>query len=789
MDFRKLLLISALFLSILANAQNGIIRGTVYNSINNEPLPFAAVILKGTAIGATTDVDGKYEIKNIAPGLYNLEAQFIGFKTKAVFEVQVTNSKPTELNFPLEEESQQLDEVVVTVQNKFERDVESPVSLKKLGINEIQRNPGGNMDISRVIQSLPGVASSVSFRNDLIIRGGGPNENRFYLDGIEIPAINHFSTQGSSGGPVGMINVNFIGDVDFYTGAFPANRGNTMSSLMEINLKDGRTDKLGGIFQVGASDIGLTLEGPLGEKTTFLASARRSYLQFLFSALQLPFLPTYNDFQFKVKHTFNRKNQLTVIGLGAIDNFALNLKANETPEQQYILNYLPVNEQWNYSIGAKYTNFREKGYTNVILSRFMLNNTASKYANNNEDDTQLLDYQSQEIENKLRVENIYKTKKWMTTAGFNFEEVKYNTTTLDKRLPNGLELNYTSDLRLLKWGVFGNVSRTFFKRLDLSFGLRADAINFNNEMQNLLNQLSPRISASYNFTEALSLNANWGIYYQLPPYTTLGYRNSAGILINDDAKYIRSEHFVLGMAYLFDFNGRLSVEGFYKKYSNYPLLLPDSVSLANFGGDFGVVGNQPAIFNNLGRAYGLEISYEQKLFRGFYGIGAITLVRSEFQNQDAVYVPSSWDNRLIVSVTFGKKFGKNWEFGGQYQFIGGTPFTPYNLAETSLKENWDNIGFGIPNYTQLNTQRVNGFNRLNMRIDKKWYFDRFNFDLYFDIQNALAQKVEGQPFIDTVKDDNGNSVTDPNDPTRYLMTTLPNVSGTVLPSIGVIFEF
>ena len=782
-----IILLSLVQLGLIA--QNGIIRGNVYNSLNNEPLPFAAVIIQGTSNGTSTDVDGDYEFTGLKPGLYNIEAQFIGFKTKIVFEVQVTNAKPTQLNFPLDEESQQLDEVVVTVQNKFERDVESPVSLKTLGINEIQRNPGGNMDISRVIQSLPGVASSVSFRNDLIIRGGGPNENRFYLDGIEIPAINHFSTQGSSGGPVGMINVNFIGDVDFYTGAFPANRGNTMSSLMEINLKDGRSDKIGGIFQVGASDIGLTLEGPINEKTTFLASARRSYLQFLFAALELPFLPTYNDFQFKVKHNFNRKNQITILGLGAIDNFALNLDANETEEQQYILNYLPVNEQWNYSIGAKYTNFREKSYTNIVLSRFMLNNTANKYANNNESNEQLLDYESQEIENKLRIENFYKHNNWAASGGFNLEEAKYNTTTLDKRFQNGLVLNYQSDLRLIKWGVFGNVSRTFFRRMDVSFGLRADAINFNNEMSNLLNQLSPRISASYNVTDAFSINGNWGIYYQLPPYATLGVRDSVGELVNTDLSYIKSEHFVLGMAYLFSFNGRLSVEGFYKKYSNYPLLLPDSISLANLGGDFGVIGNQPAVSTNQGRSFGVEISYEQKLFKGMYGIGAITLVRSEFQDKNNVFVPSSWDNRMIISVTFGKKFGKNWEIGGQYQFIGGTPYTPYDVNATATKSNWDNIGFGIPNYDQLNTQRVSNFNRLNLRIDKKWYFDRINLDLYFDIQNALAQKVEGQPFIDVVRDPSGNPVTDPNDPSKYEVKYLPNSSGTVLPSIGILVEF
>lgn len=771
-------------------AQNGIIQGRVYNAINNEPLPFAALVILNSGQGASTDVDGNYKFSNLKPGLYNVQAQFIGFKTKVIFEIPVSNAKPAIIDFALEEESQQLEEVVVTVQNKFEKPLESPVSVKKLGLNEIQRNPGGNQDISRVIQSLPGVASTVAFRNDLIIRGGGPNENRFYLDGIEIPAINHFATQGSSGGPVGMINVNFIRDVDFFTGAFPANRGNMLSSLMEINLKDGRTDKLGGIFQVGASDVGLTLEGPINAKTTFLASARRSYLQFLFAAFQLPFLPTYNDFQFKVKHNINRKNQITILGLGAIDQFKLNLDANETEEQRYILNYLPVNEQWNYSIGAKYTNFREKSFTNIIVSRFMLNNTARKFANNNENDRQLLDYESREIENKLRVENVFKTKTLNYTAGFNFEEAKYSTNTIDQRFANGFVLDYSSNLRLYKWGIFGNVAKTLLdNRLDLSLGIRADAINFNEHMKNLLNQLSPRVALSYRITDAFSFNANWGIYYQLPPYTTLGYRDKQGDLVNTDMRYIKSTHYVAGFDYLFDFNGRVSVEGFLKQYSQYPFILTDSISLANLGGDFGVIGNQPATPTSEGRAYGVELTYEQKLYKGFFGIAAITFVRSEFKDKNNNYVPSSWDNQLITTLTFGEKFGKNWEFGFQYQYLGGSPYTPFDVAATARKENWDNIGRGIPNYNLLNTQRLGGFNRLNLRIDRKWFLKRFNLDLYFDIQNALAQSVAGQPFIDVVRDTEGNPVTDPNNPDSYLTTTIPNSIGSPLPSVGIIFEF
>ena len=322
----------AIFLMCLflgASGQEGIIRGRIYNAINNEPLPFANVVIKGTTIGTTTDDEGNYELR-VEPGLYNVEASFLGYNSKVEYEVQVTRARPKFLDFGLRENSQTLNEVDVSAQDKFERKEESPVSVNKLGITEIQRTPGGNQDISKVIQSLPGVASTPNFRNDIIIRGGGPNENKFFLDGIEIPSINHFSTQGSSGGPVGLINVNFIREVDLYTSSFPVEKAQSLSSVLDMQLKDGRSDKWGGTFQLGSSEAGLTFEGPLSEKTTMIASARQSYLQFLFDALELSFLPTYNDFQLKVKHKFNQKNQIILLGLGAIDNFRLNLDANET---------------------------------------------------------------------------------------------------------------------------------------------------------------------------------------------------------------------------------------------------------------------------------------------------------------------------------------------------------------------------------------------------------------------------------------------------------------------------
>ncbi len=792
---KKLLIVALSFLGFITQAQTGKISGRVYDRINNEPLPFANVIIEGTTIGATTDIDGKYEL-NIEPGLYNVQASFVGYNSKTEFEVQVNLSPPRFIDFPLEESAETLNEVVITVQDKFERIAESPVSVNKLGINEIQRTPGANQDISRVIQALPGVSSTPNFRNDIIIRGGGPNENKFFLDGIEIPAINHFATQGSSGGPVGLINVNFIREVDLYSSAFPVEKTIALSSVLDLKLKDGRTDKTGGTFQVGSSEAGITLEGPLSEKTTYIASVRRSYLQFLFAALDFAFLPTYTDYQAKVKYNIDNKNQITFLGIGAVDQFKLNLDANETEAQRFQLAVLPVNEQWNYSVGAKYTRFGEKSYTNVVLSRFMLNNEAEKFLNNDENGLQLLDYKSQEIENKLRVENFYKDKTSRITTGFSFEQAKYNTFTVDLRVPdNAPPLDYSTDITLYKFGAFGSATRTFMEeRIVLTGALRMDGNSFNSKMANPLNQLSPKLAFTYNISSELSFNSNIGIYYQLPPYTTLGFKDATGNLVNDDLDYIQANHYVAGFAYYLPFNAKISVEGFFKDYSNYPFLLRDSLTLANLGGDFGVIGNQAATSTSDGRAYGLEFLYQQKLFKGWFGTLAYTFVKSEFEDKNGDFVPSAWDNEHIVTVTAGKKFGKNWELGAQYQFLGGAPFTPSD-PESARVTVFDANQRILPDYNRLNTNRFNNFNRLNIRIDKKWFFTKWSLNVYLDIQNALGQAVQGEPTFVVATDENtGAALTETRtvngQPVEYYqLNQLEADNGSPLPGIGIIIQF
>lgn len=776
-------------------AQSGIIRGKVYNGLNNEAIPFANVVIEGTTNGAVSDDEGKYEIKNLQAGLYNLKVSYIGFEDQTVFEIRVSNARPEIVDIALKEATDRLDEVTVTA-TPFRKSDESPLSKQSIGPDEIRRAPGANRDLSQVVRTLPGVTSTVSFRNDIIIRGGASSENKFYLDGVEIPVINHFQTQGASGGPVGLINVDLIRRVDFYSGAFPSNRGNALSSVFEFVQKDGRDDQWTMNAIVGASDLGITVEGPVTEKSSLIFSIRRSYLQFIFKALELPFLPVYNDYQFKYKYNFDEKNKLTVLSIGALDDFELNLEANDTEEQRYLLNNLPVFNQWNYTIGGKYERFRDKGYSTLVVSRSMLNNRTFKYRENDDSnpDNLIQDYVSQEIENKLRFEDYFEQSGYRVNVGINYEYARYNVNSFFQ-FPTPEEIiiqDFESDLTLHKWGVFGTVSRDFFdKNLVLSLGIRADANDYSEEMNNMFDQLSPRFSASYYLTNQFTLNFNAGRYYQLPAYTVLGYRNTeTGVLENraNGVRYIQSDHLVAGLEYVTLKNTKFSIEGFYKWYDHYPFLLQDSISLANVGADFGVVGNAPVSSIGKGRAYGLELLAQQKLSNGLYGLLAYTLVRSEFTDRNEQFVPSSWDFGHVVSVTGGYKFGKNWELGARWLFTGAAPFTPYDIQASVRRENWLLRGQGIFDYTQLNSQRLRPFHQLDLRVDKKFFFDRWTLNLYFDVQNAYNYQTPLQDNIDVVRDSSGRPLEDPNNPGSFIPRFLTNEVGIVLPTLGVIIE-
>jgi len=787
-------------LSIIAAENKGKISGKVVNAKNNEPIPFTNIVIWGTNIGSTSDLDGNFSFAGLAPGYIELRVSAVGYEPFIVTDLLVTNAKVVNITATLKEANVQLETVVVKA-SAFRRSEESPVSLRRLGIQEIEKNPGGNRDISKVIQSLPGVASSVSFRNDVIVRGGGSSENRFFLDGVEIPNLNHFATQGSSGGPVGIINVDFVREVKFYSGAFPANRGNAMSSVLEFNQVDGNKDKLKTRATIGASDLALTLDGPLSDKTTFIMSARRSYLQFLFSAIGLPFLPTYNDFQYKVKYKIDDKNELSFIGLGAIDQNELNTSANETPDQRYILNYLPVNEQWNYTTGAVYKHFRKKGFDTWVLSRNHLNNVAYKHVNNEESLPRTFDYSSQEIETKLRYEQNIDARSFSFNYGVGVEYAEYLNKTKNTLFINNQLINfaYETNIDMFNYSAFGQVSRKLANdRLTLSLGTRFDASTYSQAMSNPLDQFSPRFSASYNFTGNWFINTNVGRYYQRPAYTSLGFKDNTGTFVNkqNGIRHIQSDHIVAGLEFLPNELTQLSVEGFYKKYSYYPFSAVDSISISGKGADFGTFGDEELLSIAEGRAYGVEFLVRTKSFLGISGIMSYTLVWSDFLDiGQSVYIPTAWDNRNIFNFTLSRSFKRNWDIGMKWRYLGGSPYTPFDENKSSLVSAWDARGQAYLDYNRFNSLRFNSFQQLDLRIDKSYYFNKWSLMLYLDIQNVYNFKAESPDVYTRKSIIDGQSVAgdpyiDANGDSRYIMEYLKSDgSGTVLPTIGIMIEF
>jgi outer membrane receptor for ferrienterochelin and colicin len=775
-------------------AQQAMVKGRVVEALNNEPMPFVNVIISGTSIGAVTDVDGNFQLTGLTPGFVRVQASFVGYHSALSPEIEISNAKVAFVEIRMEKRDTEIEEVTVSA-SSFRKTEESPVSLKTIGIAEIEKSPGANRDISKVIQSFAGVLSSPSFRNDIIIRGGGPSESRFYLDGVEVPNINHFATQGASGGAVGILNADLIREVNYYSGAFPADRGNALSGVFEFAQVDGNADKLRFKGSLGASEVSATLDGPLSDKTTFIVSARRSYLKLLFTALKLPFLPTFNDMQFKVKTRFDAKNELTFIGLGAIDQNELNLDIKNPDEQQmYILGQLPENNQWSYTLGAVYKHFRENSYQTLVVSRSQLNNTATKYFENDEssESNKILDYTSQEVENKIRFENNMRMDGFKANIGANIDFAKYSNTTLQKRFYDGniLNVNYDTKLNLIKYGIFGQISHEFLtERLTLSAGFRMDANNYSSGMNNPLKQFSPRISASYQLTPEWSLNLNTGRYFQLPAYTTLGYQqNNVFVNKNNRLKYISVDHYIGGLEFKPATAVQFSLEGFMKNYQNYPFSVRDQISLANKGADYGVIGDEEVTSTSKGRAYGAEFQARISSAKGYNLNLSYTLVRSEFQDGNNQYIVSAWDSKHILSMTGSAALKKGWQVGTRFRFVGGLPYTPWDMDRSSLISAWNLTGGPYLDYSKLNANRFGIFHQLDVRVDKAYYLKRMTLKFYLDIQNLYNFQAQSTDIVLRQTDASGNYLTANND-TRYVLRSVKNPSGTVLPTIGVQVEF
>lgn len=746
--------------STLASAQQarGEIYGRVIDAATKQPLIGANVIVLGTTLGDATDLNGEYKIKAIEPNTYQLRASSIGYNPVTKTDVVINSSRPIQLDFELSEQILQLQSVTVQA-DYFSRVPTEVNSIKNFSYEEIRRAPGGFEDVVRALSILPGVAQAEPGRNDLVVRGGAPSENLYIVDGIEVPNINHFGTQGASGGALSYINLDYVKETSFSTGGFSTKYGDKLSSVLSIDLRNGRRDRVGGKATVSASQFGLNVEGPLSQNSDFIFSARRSYLDLIFKAAGFGFVPEYYDVLSKFNYRIDNNNSLSFLYISAFDNVRY---FNETADQRYENSRILGSDQLQYFTGLSWRNIFNGGFFDLTLGRnFTDFDTAQRDSLLNP----IFQNKSLEAENSLKGDLVYKiSAKSELNLGFNLKTIKFKG---DIILPTfrtsfGDSLPYTSlnaKSSFTKSALYGVYHQHLFERIYANFGARLDYFD---ALKNKF-YFSPRFSASYMLNELTNINLSTGIYYQAPSYIWLIADAS-----NKNLKSIRSEHYILGFDHRLQEDVLLKLEGFVKRYSNYPTsLIRPYLVLANSGAGYGGSDNnfsgfglEPLVSDGKGLSRGVELSVQKKLSEiPYYGILSLTYGKTTFTSLDGVERLGSYDQTWIFNLSGGYKFNPKWEASLKFRYATGMPFTPFNPD-------------GSQDIALFNSDRLKSSHSLDIRVDRRWFFDKWTLITYLDIQNIYNRKNSTSIRWD-----------------RRTQSVDAEASIGILPSIGVSLEF
>jgi hypothetical protein len=737
----------------------GRIVGHVKNYATKEGVVSATVVLQGTTIGAATDLDGNFVINNVPVGTYVLRASALGFQTKVRTDVVVAVGKPADIHFELMESTVELEGVTVTTEY-FQKSPDAPISVQTLGAEEIRRLPGGLEDVVRAISILPGVAQVQNGRNDLIVRGGAPSENLFVIDNIEVSNINHFGTQGASGGPLSYINLDFVDQTSFKTGGFGAKYGDKLSSVLTIDLKDGREDKLGGKATISASQFGLNLEGPTDENGSFLFSARRSYLDFIFKAAGFGFVPEYWDFLGKVTYTLSPKDQLNVLGIVALDNVKL---FNDTEEKRFDNSRILSSDQTQALGGISWRHLFDKGFTNLTLSQTY---NGYNFLQNDSLLNPIFKSASDEFETSLRGDIVFQLNKESELSfGVQGKFIDFNSNII---LPipfwtnfgQQLSVNSTLDTTAIKSALYGQWSLALASNVRMSLGARMDYFNLINDQFTF----SPRFSLSYAPNDVLSFTGSVGQYHQAPSYIWL-----VANPVNRNLKYVAVTQYVLGTEYILRSDVKISLEAYVKDYADYPTSIARPyLVLANTGAGFGgsedgyaAFGLDPLVSSGSGQAHGVELFLQKKLSEvPCYGLVSISWNEARFNALDGVSRSSAFDQRWIINLGGGYILNDAWEFSGKFRFATGRPYTPYNSD-------------GSQDISAYNSVRIGSNHSLDLRVDRRWNFAGWNLITYIDVQNVYNRKAINVPTYDK----------------RTKTVKQPEGGIALLPSIGISAEF
>ena len=713
-------------------AQVATITGRVLDVATRAPLAGAVVTVQPQGLQALTDDQGRFRIEGASTGMLSVEASFLGYAPAVETSVMGRSSRPTFVELVLRPVAIELEGFTVEA-DFFRAREDAPTSTQRLTEVEIRRSPGGLGDISRTLLSLPGVLGGVDNRNDLLVRGGGPGENAYYVDGIRVPQINHFATQGTAGGALALVNADFIQDVTFFTGGFPVRYGDALSSVLLIQNRPGSPDGVAGDVTLGASEAGLTLDGPLGSRGSWLFSLRRSYLQFLFKALGLPIRPDYWDSQASLVWEPNGRDRFTFTGIGAIDEFGIVPPGPDADfETREIVQRVLNNDQRTFTLGGGWR--RLAGRDGILRARVSHSYTDYRFSDDDTDGVRILTNRSLENESRLEVEGEMGLGPGLRlAAGGELVRASIDTDVFVRALPGGIspeDVAFGAELAFWRPALWAQGIWQPGK-LAVTGGLRLDGVTALDHPW----ALSPRASLRYATDAGVDLTLAGGLFHQSPSKLALSVEDD-GVRVNAGLRQLRNWQVVGGVDWRVNPGLRVRTEGFFKAYDRMPVLGADPrINLANLGDDYGFVGGEALLPLGKGRAYGAELFAQQKLTAALYFLGAYTLSWSEYSGADGVLRPSSWDRRHALDLTTGYRIGEGWEVGAKLRALSGLAVTPWDLAGS--EQTYALSGRGVRDWSRVGEGRSPAYARLDLRVEREWFFGGWDLVVYLDVQNVL----------------------------------------------------
>ena len=725
--FVFLLLLTPFRPSFAADASGkGSIQGRIIDIDTKQEIPGAIITLLETKKTMASNNDGEFTIQGLDPKLYSLRVQAAFYDEVIKTDIRVGGVQSVKITIGLKMKGYTSEEVVVTGKKLFDRANGAAVSSNALSPEEIRRAPGAAEDVQRLVQALPGVTTATDSRNDIIVRGGSPFENFIMLDGIEVPNVNHFGTQGASGGPIGMINTDFLNNVTFSSGGFAAKYGDKLSSTMDIAYRDGDRTKLTGKFDLGIAGAGIDLEGPIQkDKSSFLFSARKSYLDLIATSLGMTSVPNYSNFNFKATYELNDSHKLEVLDLAGIDQ--IHFKSYDIEDDPQINN--TVYSGWQNISGVMHKWLIDKStYLQTSLSHTIY---VKKVDVDSSGMKQFRNY-STDQEFVLRTDFFHRfTPTDLFEAGITARRISnenelyaYKTINAFGRVDDGITYNATA--HAYKYGSYMQYTKEFFNALSLTAGVRHDYFDYLNTPA----AVSPRFAASYEVTGNFKINAAYGTYYQAPPLIWLVADSR-----NKDLKQMKAIHTVAGFEYYPSEDIKITVEGYLKDYSDYAAsVLNPEVSYANSGAEYGTAGLEYLVPKATGKAKGVELFIQKKLTDQLYGMMNYSYSTINVKSLDGIERPSSFDYRNVFTFILGYKYNDEFEISGKYRYMGGRPYTPFNEALSSQYNQ------SVFDFTRFNGERFAPYQRFDFRIDYRMEFKGWNMVSFIDFENTLNTK-------------------------------------------------